>query len=119
MYKAGDIILVPFPFTDLSSAKIRPALVLTIPDPHAFDVICCFISSKLEHASAHSVLMRPSKNNGLKVPSLVRFEKIATLDRRIVLGSIGHVAPAWMKEHGKIVQHLFSQWRQGERSIEH
>ncbi len=107
MYKAGDIILVPFPFTDLSSAKIRPALVLSIPDSTQFDVICCFISSKIEHASAHSVLIRPSKNNGLKVPSLVRFEKIATLDRRIILGSIGHVTPAWMKEQKKLLKKLF------------
>jgi mRNA interferase MazF len=108
MYKAGDIILVPFPFTDLSSAKIRPALVLAIPDTTKLDVIVCFISSKICNSTDFGAMLKPSKTNGLKVQSLVRFDKIATLDRRIILGTIGQVTPAWMKEQGKTLKHLFN-----------
>ena len=101
MSKRGDIILVPFPFTDLSSAKVRPALILSATNEKKPDVIVCFISSNLETDNPHAVHIEPKASNGLKVPSLVRFDKIATLDKRIVLGAIGSLPPEWLKKHRK------------------
>lgn len=101
MYKRGDIILVPFPFTDLSSAKVRPALVLSPLREKSLDMIVCFISSQMETANAHSVRIDPKAGNGLKVASLIRFDKLATLDRRIALGVLGRVSPEWLKKHSK------------------
>lgn len=101
MYKRGDIILVPFPFTDLSSAKVRPALVLSPLREKSFDMIVCFISSQLEASNPHAVRIDPKSTNGLKVPSLVRFDKLATLDRRIALGVLGRVSPEWLKKHSR------------------
>ena len=101
MSKRGDIILVPFPFTDLSSAKVRPALVLSHGNDHKPDVIVCFISSNLEGKNPSAVRIEPKTSNGLKVPSVVRFDKIATLDKRIVLGAIGSLSPEWLKKHQK------------------
>lgn len=99
MLEQGDIVLVPFPFTDLSAAKVRPALVLSVKNGTRPDVIVCFISSNLATKNPYAVAIEPRSTNGLKVPSLVRFDKVATLDRRIVLGAIGRVSPAWLKEH--------------------
>ena len=107
MCKRGDIILVPFPFTDLSSAKVRPALVLSLKRAKELDMIVCFISSQLVNANAHSVRIEPKAGNGLKVVSLVRFDKIATLDRRIVLGVLGHVTPDWLLSHRKAFLSVF------------
>lgn len=42
--KRSDIILIPFPFTDLTSAKVRPAVVIS-SNPQEEDVIVAFISS--------------------------------------------------------------------------
>jgi mRNA interferase MazF len=42
--RRGDIVLVPFPFTDLTGQKVRPALVIS-PDPPGEDVMVAFISS--------------------------------------------------------------------------
>lgn len=42
--KRGDIILVPFPFTDLTAEKLRPAIIAS-PDPQELDIVIAFISS--------------------------------------------------------------------------
>ena len=47
--KRGSVVLIRYPFTDLTGAKVRPALVLT-PDhllPRLDDVLCLFISSAM------------------------------------------------------------------------
>ena len=87
MPKQGTIVLVPFPFTDLSAAKVRPALVLSAK-PMKSDVILAFISSKQKQGE-HDVAITPSKANGLKVPSLIICGKIATLEKTVMLGEIG------------------------------
>lgn len=43
--KKGNIILIPFPFADLTGIKTRPALVLS---QSSFDVVVCFITSQTE-----------------------------------------------------------------------
>jgi len=49
LVKRGSVVLVRYPFTDLTGAKVRPAVVLT-PDhllPRLDDVLCSFISSEM------------------------------------------------------------------------
>lgn len=45
--KKGAIVLTPFPFTDLSSTKRRPAIIVSNPCISAKDVIVAFISSRI------------------------------------------------------------------------
>ena len=80
-------MLVPFPFTDLSAAKVRPAIVLSIK-PAGSDVILAFISSR-QTRGEHDVAIIPSKANGLKTPSVIICNKIATLEKAIILGELG------------------------------
>jgi len=59
----GDIILIPFPFTDLSGQKLRPAIVLA---QTTFDVIVCFVTSQLQWQETTDILIQPKSVNGIK-----------------------------------------------------
>ena len=59
----GDIVLIPFPFTDLSGDKNRPALILFDSED---DVTVCFITTQLKWKSAFDIPVQPSPVNGIK-----------------------------------------------------
>ena len=84
----GDIILIPFPFTDLSGNKLRPAVVLIVSD---YDLTLCFITAQLKWKEATDIEILPSALNGIKKPSLIRLSKIATLDKTLALGKLGEL----------------------------
>ena len=77
MSKAYDIILIPFPLTDLASQKIRPALQLSKNFDE--DIILCAISTKRH--SVFDIEIMPTKGNGLKKVSYVRSNKIAAIEK--------------------------------------
>ena len=88
MPKRGDIVLVPFPFSDLSGQKIRPALILSKQNKSS-DIVVVFITSKLKTNKGNLIEVKPTKQNGLKTASTIICDKIATLDKKIILGAIG------------------------------
>ncbi len=88
MYKQGTVVLTPFPFTDLSGDKVRPAIIIS-KNLKGDDVIVVFITSKKKGPGAHTVAILPSISNGLKTPSLAICSKIATLDKKVILGELG------------------------------
>lgn len=61
--KKGDIVLIPFPFTDLTGLKNRPALVLINAEN---DITVAFISSQLTSDAETDLQIHPSILNGLK-----------------------------------------------------
>ena len=87
--KQGDLVLVPFPFTDLSGNKIRPALVLMNT---TFDVTLAFISTQLHWQEPTDILLPPNGLNGLKKPSLIRLSKLATIDLSLLKGRLGELS---------------------------
>ena len=87
MSKAYDIILIPFPLTDLASQKIRPALQLSKHFDN--DIVLCAISTKRH--SAFDIEVKPTKFNGLKKTSYVRSNKIATIEKRLALAKLGEL----------------------------
>ncbi len=91
----GDIVLIPFPFTDLQGYKNRPAVVLY---SDTVDVVVAFLTTKLEWANTTDVLIEPNASNRLKKTSLIRTSKIATLDIAIVLGKIGQLTSETLNE---------------------
>lgn len=83
----GDLVLVPFPFTDLSSSKARPAVVFS---GHAYneaskDVLVFGVTSNLTNA-AYSVLIRQQDmaEGRIMAPSRVKVDRVASLAKRII-----------------------------------
>lgn len=80
----GDIVVIPFPFSDLSGSKKRPALV--IADLQGDDIILCQITS--QHAKdnyAISVKNSDFKSGKLTAPSNIRPNRIFTADKNIII----------------------------------
>jgi mRNA interferase MazF len=95
-YEAGDIVLVPFPFTDLSAAKRRPVLVLSRREfnTRSEDFVVCGITSNLSNA-AHSVLIdgKDLTKGRIPAPSRVKVAKLATLLQSLAVRTLGRVKP--------------------------
>ena len=94
MPKRGDIALVKFPYTDFSGEKIRPALVIAHSTDHA---VTLFITSQSTGQREWNVKIAASKGNGLAVNSMIRCDKIASFDLRIVQGTIGIAPPSVLR----------------------
>ncbi len=82
----GDIVLIPFPFTDLTGNKNRPAIILIESEN---DVTVCFITTQLKWQSDYDIAIQPTQLNGLKKPSLIRLSKLATIDKELIIGRLG------------------------------
>jgi mRNA interferase MazF len=80
----GAIVLTDFPFIDLSSVKRRPALVISTRNSLRTDVIVAYVTS-VQRSAPDALAMSPTATNGLKIPSMVRFDKIATIDKSILV----------------------------------
>lgn len=91
----GDIVLITFPFTDLSGSKLRPAVVLVAT---ALDLTACFVTSQLGWQEPTDVLLLPNTASGIVKQSLIRTSKIATLDRKLVKGLLGKLSAAELNE---------------------
>jgi len=89
--RKGDILLIPFPFTDLTGQKNRPALVLVTTDTY---ITVAFITSQIKWQEEHDLKLEPSAENGLKKTSLVRLSKLATIDNELLIGKLGNLIKA-------------------------
>jgi mRNA interferase MazF len=89
----GDIVLVPFPFTDLSQTKLRPAIVLWA-DSIGNDVTLCFVSSQgLDTLATGEFLLDATDSEfnitGLKTSSKVRVTRMMTVERKLIVRRLG------------------------------
>lgn len=84
----GDVVVVPFPFSDLTQAKRRPALVVSVLDGD--DIILCQITSKsIRDNYAISLDDKDFEAGNLKQSTNIRPNRIFTADSHIVLYRVG------------------------------
>jgi mRNA interferase MazF len=101
--RRGDVVLVPFPFTDLTGKKLRPAVIIS-DDPQETDIVIAFISSVVSPGELANTdyLMGPNQSGfpktGLKKASVFKMKKLLTIDRGRIIRRLGRVSPAIQKE---------------------
>lgn len=89
----GDVVVVPFPFTDLSQTKLRPAVILYV-QPEGEDITLCFISSQnLDRVSRDELIIESNHpefvQSGLKLSSKIRVSRIVTVEKRLIKRKLG------------------------------
>ena len=93
-YNQGEIVIVPFPFSDLSSIKNRPVLILSkdIDNSNSEDIITCGITSNLKDAK-YSVLIDNGDLDGGEIPikSRIKVDKLFTVKKDIIKKKIAKI----------------------------
>lgn len=96
--RQGKIILVPFPFSDLSASKIRPALILSNNTLPGKEIVIIGISSK-KHFSTDIEINNENLSYGeLPKTSFVRSGKLVSIDKSIIISTIGKINENIMKQ---------------------
>mgnify|MGYP001176855697 CR=1 FL=1 len=104
----NKIVLVPFPFDDLSSSKVRPAVCLTEPIGQPKHVVLAFITSRLpENPELSDVILLGETEGfeitGQRVSSAIRLHRLMTVTTELVRRELGELAP---KQQEKVNQKL-------------
>jgi mRNA interferase MazF len=86
----GDVVVVPFPFSDLSETKRRPALVLAAVDAGAV-ILCQITSQAVRDPDAVELTVADFESGALNKRSNIRPNRVFTADGRIVLYRAGRL----------------------------
>ena len=97
MFQPGEIVIAAFPFTSLTGVKRRPCVVLAVGDTPN-DFLVAFITTTLSAAQLPSAtLVSPAHpawpQTGLKTASVIRVDKLVTLNDCVISGAIGLLPP--------------------------
>ena len=96
-FVAGDIVVVSFPFTDFSSARKRPALVLS--NVEEGDILICEITSIMRNDSYVVYLENEDLESGkLKVRSIIRPNRIVTIHQSKINYKFGRIKDFKLQE---------------------
>jgi mRNA interferase MazF len=110
--KRGDIVLIVVPFTDLTSAKVRPAVIISSDEfNRGEDRVLVAISSKVGDDSPWDVVARPQDTHfggtGLRYASVFKCGKILTLSANLIERRLGE-AGAYMPLIEARIKHALS-----------
>ena len=108
IYRKWDIVLVRFPFTDLTTTKKRPALIVS-PNEYnkQFDVVIIFITSKMDSEyRLGDYKIKDWKKSNLPKPSMIRM-KFATIDKSIIEKKIGRLSEKDKNGLKKVLEEFF------------
>ncbi|MEO7659887.1 MAG: type II toxin-antitoxin system PemK/MazF family toxin [Pyrinomonadaceae bacterium] len=103
----GDVVVLPFPQTDLQVGKRRPALVAA--DLAGDDLILCQITSKSHHRDSYSIplLTTDFGHGGLNLDSHIRANRLFTVDHAVVIYVVGSIKRDILEETRAKICDLF------------
>ncbi len=107
------IVLMPFPFDDLSSQKVRPAVCLTDEIQPFGHIVLAFITSQISATPAETDFVIEEtavefKQTGLKVSSMIRLHRLMTISKAIIQRELGEVSKNQQTEIENRLRKLFS-----------
>ncbi len=104
----GKIVLIPVPYTDLTAAKLRPALVIF---EGRQDLIVAAITTSLVNVTEFDVFISkkyPDFNKtGLKAPSVLKLTKISTVRKDLAEGELGEIQGHLRDEVNENLKRIF------------
>ncbi len=110
-YEQGEIVLIPYPFSDLSVIKQRPVLILSnsIYNSKTEDIVVCGITSNIKD-SEYSVLLENKNlvNGNLPIKSRIKADKLFTLKNSLIKKRIGKVEQEILEKVNNEISKLFS-----------
>jgi mRNA interferase MazF len=108
----GKVVLVPFPFDDLTAQKARPAVCLTDPlGPH-HHIVLAFITSREPSEPLASDVVLDSQDpdfgqTGLQVRSTLRVHRLVTVASSVIKRELGRLPPTMQVRVTDAVRQLF------------
>lgn len=92
IYKQREIVLVPFPFSDLSGKKVRPVLVLSNDSYNKMssDILVCGLTTNLKK-TPYSIVVSPEEvetKSSLRHKSKIKVDAIASIEKELLLKTI-------------------------------
>lgn len=108
----GKVVLLPFPFDDLSSTKVRPAVCLTNPIGPYEHVVLAFITSRMPDDLLETDVVlsteRPGyTETGLRVASVLRLHRLMTVAKPMIRRELGILSPDIQGEVDEKLRRLF------------
>ena len=108
----GRVVLVPFPFDDLTGAKVRPAVCLTnTVGPHRHVVLAFIISQippdRLESDVVLDAMAPDFGATGLKTTSTLRLHRLMTVTVSLIRRDLGFLPPPVQADVAAKLRHLF------------
>ncbi len=109
----GKVVLVPFPFDDFSTTKVRPALCLTEPVGPYRHVVLAFITSQIPSDLLETDVVIDSRREdfavtGLRVTSTIRLHRLMTIPTTLIQRELGELSPQLQAEVSEKLRKLFS-----------
>jgi mRNA interferase MazF len=107
------IVLVPFPFDDLTATKVRPALCLTNELSSFNQIVIAFISSKVPLVLNSTDVLINTENEGftqtgLKINSVIILHKIVTISYSIIIKEMGFLPESFQPKINNKLKLIFN-----------
>ena len=108
-FTKGDIVLFPFPYTDLSERKIRPCLILS--EEMGEDIILCQITSQQTRRDAWIIDLRHNETLGgsLSIDSYIRTNMIFTATKAQIHGRLCSISDAKYSQIVRMIERIISK----------
>lgn len=105
--KTDDIVLIPFPFAELTNRKVRPAVVVCETKDVYKDLVLCAISSVIPpKLTENEILLDAGQENGLRKDSVLKVDRIVTAKKHDIIARIGKLEESDLQKFKEIFKKL-------------